>query len=261
MLRGHERLERDFELAGKRYLQLKPEGVDKLHMVGFRITLVPLSGPLTIDRPYMDETLFTRKDGISGSFSNGDTLWMPIMDKDTGSKGRSANLVSPILRGAQRRWVCKYDIGPRPPDEGIVIIEVMETGTINMIVKNTLTKPTALSIRWVLSDLANSLIIAEQSRRIGGNASAEYALELELRNDQYRDISGTNASFGVFSFGLLHEEDGPYSKKLGPDPLLLPRYRVDSENEFPQLLKKVMDDLYNAVGKPHLDDFTIDPID
>lgn len=84
---------------------------------------------------------------------------------------------------------------------------------------------------------------------------------MELRYDQYQDISGINTSLAVFSFGLLPEEDGHYSKKLGPDPLLLPRYRVGSEREFPQLIKKIMDDLYNAVGKPHLDDFNIDPID
>lgn len=259
MLRGHERLKRDFELAGKRYLQLKPERVHKRHMVGFRITLVPLSGPLTIDRPYLYETLFTRKSQITGSFSNRQNLQLETIDTDWPSL--SFGPVRPILRGAQRKWACKYDKGHNPPNEDIAIIEVMVTGTINMIVKSTLAKPTGLSIRWVLSDLANSLIIAEQSRRIGGNASAEYALELELRYDQYLDISGINTSLAVFYFGLLQEEGGRFSKKLGPDPLLLPRYRVGSEKEFPQLIKTIMDDLYNAVGEPSFADFNIDPID
>ena len=84
---------------------------------------------------------------------------------------------------------------------------------------------------------------------------------MELRYDQYLDISGINTLLAVFSFGLLAEEDGHYSKNLGPDPLLLPRYRVGSKNEFPQLIKEIMDDLYNAVRKPRLDDFNIDLTD
>jgi hypothetical protein len=30
----------------------------------------------------------------------------------------------------------------------------------------------------------------------------------------------------------LPEEDSHFSKQLGPDPLLFPRYRVGSKNEF-----------------------------
>ena len=137
----------------------------------------------------------------------------------------------------------------------------MVTGTINIIVKSTLTKPTGLSIRWVLSDLANSLIIAEQARLLSGNRDSEYALEMELRYDQCHERSNVNTRLGVFSLGLLEEEDGQYSKKVGPDPLLLPRYRVGPKDEFMLLIKTVMDDLYNSVGKPHLDDFHIDPIE
>lgn len=256
--RGHERLNREFEISKKRYLQLKPERSPKVDMVGFRITIVPLT-PLTIDRPYLYSNLFNRKLEIKGSFPNSRSLALETMDAIHSS--RTVGTIRPILRGANRRWACKYDVEDGRPNEDIAIIEVMVNGTINLIVKSTFTNPVGVSIRWILADLANALTVAEQTRRIGGNASAEYALELELRYDQYQDISGINTSLAVFSFGLLPEEDGHYSKKLGPDPLLLPRYRVGSEREFPQLIKKIMDDLYNAVGKPHLDDFNIDPID
>ena len=256
--RGHERLNREFEISKKRYLQLKPERSPKVDMVGFRITIVPLT-PLTIDRPYLYSNLFNRKFGIKGSFPNSKSLVLETRDAIHSS--RTVGTIRPILRGANRRWACKYHLEDGPPNEDIAIIEVMVNGTINVIVKSTCTNPVGVSIHWILADLANALTVAEQSRRIGGNASAEYALELELRYDQYQDISGINTSVAVFSFGLLSEGDVFYSKKLGPDPLLLPRYRVGSENEFPQLIKKIMDDLYNAVGKPHLDDFNIDQID
>lgn len=256
--RGHERLNREFEISKKRYLQLKPERSPRLSMVGFRITVVPLT-PLTIDRPYLQLNLFNRKLEIKGSYQNRTSL--PLETMDAIHSSQTVGIIRPILRGANRRWACLYDSEKGPPNEDIAIIEVMISGTINVIVKSTFTNPAGISIRWILADLANALTVAEQSRRIGGNASTESALELELRYDQYRNIPGVNTSLAIFSFGLLEEEDQRYSKKLGPDPLLLPRYRVGSVNEFPLLIKKIMDDLYNAVGKPHLDDFNIDPID
>jgi len=261
--RGHERLNREFEISKRRYMELKPERSPKVGMIGFRITLVPLT-PLTIDRPYLHSNLFKRKSQIKGSFPNSRSLVLETMD-DMHST-RTVGTIRPILRGANRRWASKYDVENGAPNEDIAIIEVMVNGTVNVIVKSTFTNPVGaptrcgVSIRWILSDLANALTVAGQSRRIGGNPSAEYALELELRYDLYKDISGINSSLDVFSFGLL-EEDGRYSQKIGPDSLLLPRYRVGSENEFPQLIKIIMDDLYNAVGKPHLDDFNIEPID
>jgi hypothetical protein len=256
--RGYERLDREFEISKKRYLQITPEKSPKLEMVGFRITLVPLS-PLTIDRPYLHNTLFDRRTQFRGSFSNGLSPKLETMDSLLTK--RTASSILPILRGATCRWVCRIDRIGEPLDEDIAIIDVMFNGTINMIIKSTITNPGGLSIRWVLSDLANALIVAEKARIIGGNPNSEYALQIELRNDQYQEHSGTKTKLDSFSFGLLPEEDFHFSKQLGPDPVLLPRYRVGSKNEFPLLIKTIMDDLYNSVGKPHLDDFKIDPIE
>lgn len=256
--RGHERIDKEFEFSKKRYLQIKPDRSPKLEMVGFRITLVPLT-PLTIDRPYLHANIFKRRLEINGSFPNGQNL--PLETMDAVHPSRTVDTIRPILRGANRRWACKYDVEDGPPNEDITIIEVMVNGTINLIVKSTFTNPIGLSIRWIMADLANALIAANETRIIGGNPNSEYALELELRYDQYQNLSGIATKLAVFSFGLLPEEDGRYSKQLGPDPLLLPRYRVGSDNEFSLIIKTIMDDLYNAVGKPHLDDFKINPID
>ncbi len=263
--RGYERLDREFEISKKRYLQIIPERSPKLDMVGFRITLVPLS-PLTIDRPYLHHTLFDRRTEIKGSFSDNQSLSLETMDsvyrnQKTSSSLFRPNLIRPILRGANRRWAYTNTDEGGSQYEDIAIIEVMLNGTINMIIKRTITNPCGLSIRWVLSDLANALIVAENARLIGGNPNSEYALELELRNDHYQEHSGTKIKSGSFSFGLLQEDVLNFSKQLGPDPVLLPKYSVGSKNEFPLLIKMIMDDLYNSIGKKHRDDFKIDPID
>lgn len=263
--RGYERLDREFEFSKKRYLQITPEKSPNLEMVGFRITLVPLY-PLTIDRPYLHSTLFDRRTEIKGSFSDNQSPSLETMDSVHRNQKTSSSLfltppIRPILRGANRRWAYTNNVVGDPPYEDIAIIEVMLNGTINVIIKTTFSNPVGLSIRWILSDLANALIVAENARLIGGNPNSEYALELELRNDHYQEHSGTKIKSGSFSFGLLPEEDFHFSKQLGPNPVLLPRYRVGSKNEFPLLIKTIMDDLYNSVGKPHLDDFKIDPIE
>ena len=107
---------------------------------------------------------------------------------------------------------------------------------------------------------ANVLIVCREARLIGGSPDIEYALEVELRYDQYQMGSGSITKTCILPFGLLAEEDGHFSKQIGPQPLLLPRYRVGSQSEFPLLLKSVMDDLYNAVGKPSVEDFHFNPI-
>ncbi len=256
--RGYERLDREFEFSKKRYLQIIPERSPKLDMVGFRITLVPLS-PLTIDRPYLHNTLFDRRTEIKGSFLDGRSLRLETMDSCYTNRA-VASSIQPILRGANCRWAY-INTKASPTNEDIAIIEVMINGTINMIIKSTFNNPTGISIRWILSDLANALIVAENARLTGGNPNSEYALELELRNDQHQEHFGAETKLDSFSFGLLPEEEYHFSKQLGPDPVLLPRYRVGSKNEFPLLIKTIMDDLYNSVSEPHLDDFKIDPIE
>ena len=256
--RDHERIDTEFNMLQKRYLQIKPERSPKIEMAGFRISLVPLV-PLTIDRPYLHESLFNRNPEISGSFSNGKSLPLTTMDDD--NLNRTVGGILPILRGASRRWASKSDDEEGPPNEDITVIEVTANGTINMVVKSTFTNPVGLYIRWILADLANALIVSREARLIGSSPNTEYALELELRYDHYQKLSGLITTPHIFPFILLPDKDEQYLiKQLGPEPLLLPRYRVGSQNEFPVLLKRVMDDLYNAVGEQSIDDFHINPI-
>jgi hypothetical protein len=100
----------------------------------------------------------------------------------------------------------------------------------------------------------------DQVRIMGGMPDAEYAMEVELNCSEISASGERILRFKEFEL-IFSQQDGlSYSQKVGPRPLLLPRYRVAGINDFTRIIKEVMDDLYNAIGEPHIDDFRIDRI-
>ena len=132
----------------------------------------------------------------------------------------------------------------------------MEATIYRRVEKESNRAPPGLSMHWILAEAANAFRIVERTRLLGGNPDAEYVMEIELRYD-----GPTTGRFpGAFNLGLLGEENH-FTGVLGPEPLLLPRYPVGPRETFPILLKAVMNDLNNAVRRPHQDDFEFDPIE
>ena len=84
-------------------------------------------------------------------------------------------------------------------------------------------------------------------------------MQIELRFDEHAPDGSAKFARGQYRFGLLPEEE-QFNRVLGPGPFLLPQYPVARREEFPAILKRILDDLYNAVGEPHQDgvDFDID---
>jgi hypothetical protein len=125
-------------------------------------------------------------------------------------------------------------------------------------VKTTFGEPPALSVRWIIADLANALCVVENVRNIAGMPDSEYAMEIELLCEEILSNGKSIISEKEFQFGLLEEDDRNFSRKISSGHLLLPRYRIGGIDTFTSTLKYVMDDLYNAVGKRHIDDFFFD---
>lgn len=258
MARGQVRIDREFDNARKRYLLLKPKRSPKRRLVGFYVALVPSTGPVVVDRPYLQTSLFEREDKIEGIFQNGGKFAIETIDN---ALNRSVSTVQPILRGGRKTWSGTYESRDRQSvEEDFITIEIFDSGTIQLSVKSTFDDPPGLSLRWILADLANALCITERTRTIAGMPDVEYAMEVELRFDEISAFGKSELSKQEFGFGLLNEEDFHFSRKLGPGFLLLPRYRVGIIDNFPSVVKLIMDDLYNAVGKPHIEDFGFDRI-
>jgi len=259
MARGQERIDKEFDKARRHHMRLKPQQSPKRVLIGFNIVLVSSSGPLVIDRPYLQRSLFERKNQIEGRLRKRESLWLETIDFEIPSQ--SVSNIRPMLRGGRKTWSGTYT-SPKEQllDENFVALEVFASGTIQLSAKTTFVNPAGLSIRWILADLANALCITERARTIGGTPDAEYAMQLELGYDETLEGTKSKLSEQEFLFGLLEEDDLHFSRRLGPGSLSLPIYRVGRGAEFPRIVKLVMDDLYNAVGRSHIDDFEIGPI-
>ena len=254
MARGQERIEREFENARKRYLEFKPNKSPKRRMLGFNITLVPLSGPIIIDRPYEQTDLFERRPTIDALFKN-EPKKQSI--KTIGAGGSRPSVIRPILRGGRKIWAHSYTypLGQGELDEYFIVLEIFESGTIQLSVKATLSiQITGVSLRWILADIANALCIAERTRNLGGMPDSEYAMEIGLGIDEINSLGKSDFTEDSLRFGLLNEEEPPFSRELCPGFFLLPRYPVGRRDDFPIIIKRVMNDLNNAVGKPDIDD-------
>jgi len=159
-----------------------------------------------------------------------------------------------------------YNAGPQRIEqefEDLCRIEVLDSGVVSMVVKTTNLgddeRPLGLSLRWILADLANVLRIVERARRRAGSPDAEYALDIELRYDAHRPGEQPVTVATQYGFGLLDDEIR-HPKLLGPGPLRLPRYLVSGLETFPTVLKWVVDDLHNAVHRPHQEDLSFEQI-
>lgn len=255
--RGMARVDQAFAARQANYLLVRIPESEDLRAIGFRITLVPLSRPLAIDRPYAHEDLFERQSSVMGSFAGGG--WHGLHAIDRNSPGHTTSPPQPILRGGQRVWRWHFAKGAPNHEKRyneIARVEVYGDGDVDIIVKSDYADPAGLSMHWILAEAANAFRIVERTRLLGGNPDAEYVMEIELRYDAR--IRGRFP--GEFHLGLLGQKDR-FTGVLGPEPLLLPRYAVGPRETFPILLKAVMNDLNNAVGHPHQDDFEFDPIE
>lgn len=251
--RGQERIDREFENARKRYLEFKPKKSPKKRMVGFNITLVPLSGPIIIDRPYKQTDLFERKAVIEALSKNGQKDQIKTIDAEL----LRPSVIRPILRGGKKIWSHNYPY-PTGQDELIeyfITIEIFESGTIQLSAKVTLSIIyTGISLDWILADIANALCIAERTRNLGGMPDTEYAMEVGLGIDEISVLGKSQFVEDSCKFGLLKEDGIHFSQELGPGFYLLPRYPIGRRDDFPKIIKRVMNDLNNAVGKPDIDD-------
>jgi len=263
--RGQARIETMFEDAHGRYAGLVPEGSEFKRLLGFHIIAVPRSDPLVIDRPYLTEKFFERRSAFNG-MRLGHKQWA-IGTIDANVAGRRSG-IRPILRGGQATWIASYSGGPNfqktQYHEDLIRVEVFENGAVSLVVRTTNIGDdhtmAGLSVKWVIAELANALRIVDLARRSASSADAEYALEIELRYDIQRLGQPLEPVSEQFRFGLLDEENY-FSKLIGPGPVSLPRYAIARTETFPNILRTVMDDLYNNVHKPHLADLEFDPVD
>ncbi len=257
--RGQERIDKEFNNSRNRYLLFKPRKSSKKGMVGFYIALVPTTGPVTIDRPYFQNELFKRE-CIFRVLSHNREKQIYTIDSGLFYLSDSPR---PILRGGRCIWSgSKTFYGPEGhhDEELLITLDIYESGIVQLSAKVTYDDSPFLLLQWIISDLINTLCIIEMVRTTGSMTDAEYAMELELRCDEINDSRKSILSLKEFDIIFSGKDGLSYPVKIGPEPLLLPKYRVVGINDFVRIIKEVTNDLYNAIGEPHIDNFHIDRI-
>jgi hypothetical protein len=237
--RGSIRLEHEFKKARQDYDGLIVEKKGDPQVTGCRITLVPEAAPLIIDRPYTySKDVFFSRD-VSLRYSDRGIGSYEIQPLEYRIKS-SVTDINPMLRGAYREW----HIG-----ESTIKIEIFENGTINIFIKERLN---TLYLCHILYELANGLLVMDRMRIVGGNTEAEYALEIELESTEL-----PSARSVPFKLKLIDSTE-EFTPEEG---IILPYYRVGHKNDFNRIIKRVMDDLLNALGHHHLENLEFEIID
>lgn len=242
----------------KQYWALRPKESNRTRLIGFWVGLLPVEPDFHIERPYGHPEIFERKPNVAGTFSNSrDALYCETMD-ELGDGHVRSDTPTPIHHGGRRRWSRKYfaNTDQQRPEEDFCEVSVASDGRIQISVKTTHLKDVSVSVRWVIADLANALRIADDVRKLANRNNTRYWVIVELSYDQYLNI--IEPVEGQLGLGFLNEEPD-FSGKLPTSRLTLGPYLVGDKSEFPIYLKTVLDELHNAAGKPHVEDFQFQP--
>jgi hypothetical protein len=153
----------------------------------------------------------------------------------------------PVLRGARR--------SDGEPDHIDLVQEVHQDGLAEIVFSfvppGSASEPLHLHLSWSLGLLANLLNTADSLRVTAGRPNAEFALDVwvfgalknpivaGLTNQQKMDVD---------------TEDG----SLEENPLSLPQYRFRAKEEFPIVIRDVMNHLREAAGLRAVTDFNMD---
>lgn len=239
LARGEEAFRERLEESRLRYLSVAgPWDRKSVIEVGFRVTVLPVGGSIHIDRVYRVENLRTLrrmvKVTIDGELQE---FWIPQFD--------DLSLLSfrPVLRGGTRI---------ADTDEHQVTAEtVFSNGLVEFAYKCS-KRDAVIFAHQVLGVAANALLVADAARRVAGVPGAELILDVELRNDVWRDDRlAKGAPFWL-------RPTGTQKKILGPEPLRLPMRSVAGTDEFTLALQSLLDDLRNQCNLPHVEKFVID---
>lgn len=233
-------IERQFEARRRELYELVHQTrSDSEDVWGIRITALPTSAPLFIDRPYKHER-----------------LWPPLTEFQctelerkvtltVGETGRTLHHYSPrpILRGGRRESRLEHS-------DTILIQEVHCEGMVEFRLRIDPLQPSdgaLVYVTHVLGLTANALKIAHSVRELASRPSVEMAVEVEILTrskpgqllwfpDSFRDSSPT-----------FHQ-----------NPVLLPRCTVAGPDAFRDVVRRVMNSLRESAGLEAFDEFDID---
>lgn len=243
LARGLELIEQRLEERRKHFLQIFPPHItDRRTLVGCRVTVLPIGGRVYVDRPYSISEFMNLSCNISAKFGSDIVeLYFPRGDHLAVSPFR------PMLRGCHRSY---------EEDNRVILQEIHCDGLSELVFRSSPREGRAsFHLGWILSQVANALLVADRVRKHCHAPGVELALELEIRHDDLDSGSDSEPVYIATLFG--HSPYGENHSEVQPIPLQL-QMSVGTYDEFPGTVKDVLNDLLNASGAAAIDAFDIE---
>ena len=238
LARGGEDIERRLDESRAYYMALATEArrSGSVNELGVRATVLPVGGTIFIDRVYQNEELrILREEFVTVVDGAQFQAYLPGWGVLPGLAFR------PVLRGANRVVTRANTISSE---------SIYSDGLVEFVYKYPETEP--IFMGWVLAMAANALIVADTARKVAGVPGAELLLDIEMRSDRYSDQPTFSRTFSI----TTGQQDQIYSMR--PEPLRLPLQSITGVDAFSQAIHRLLDDLRNVCGLPHVGQFEID---
>ena len=220
-------------------LHMFPDDEERPDDWAMRITVLPTSAPLFIDRPYAKHALFPTLSEFEATESG------RKISLNLGPTGRSlgSRPASPILCGGRReQWLENRNT--------VVRQEVHADGMLEFMTRVDPSRGSGgarVSAGLVLGFAANALKIADTIRDTAGAPSAELVIDIQIQ---------TAVDGGYLSWFPTSRDEDDISH-FHTNPVHLPRYTVVGLETFPDVITRLMNSLRESARLPAIDDFSI----
>jgi Schlafen, AlbA_2 len=140
IVRGQERIDKEFNNARDRCLQLRPHkrvtnGVVGFNgLIGFYVVMIPYPGPVVIDRPYLKDELFKRKWVFDLLFHNERRISKHTIDS---GQHYSIETLRPSLRGGRKIWSGIRNLSMQQQtrnEDFLITLDIFESGIVQLSV-------------------------------------------------------------------------------------------------------------------------------
>lgn len=247
----------DFSTCRSAYWETNFNGVTPGRSIGFWIGLRPIT-PLTgASDLWRTPDILERR--MSFNFHKGNAS-IPFSSIDA-PLPRVASNVSPIHRGAKRRWNYRYNVDASGRDIGLDALSttVLEDGqiTISVRTKNLFPEP-HLRREWIMAECANALHILRSLRSHTGNTALQYFLVVELRYDDQssHEPEGRPVQTGQWRLCLLGDETGRVGTIVNSAPKTYGPLPITSDQSFGDALLTLYKQIVTSVERIPEDDIS-----
>jgi hypothetical protein len=240
----------DFDELRNYYFSTVPRDQSTGRIIGLWCGAIPVDFAIDLARPWEDERLVHRLPtfplGLGAS-----TIQIEVLG---GSTSEGAFTFKPIHNGASGQWDRRFRSlnreRPRPV-ENVASVYVRTNGRIAIVVRTTELAPQPmLNIRWIMAEVANTLLVINRVRQAAQNPLARYALFVELRYDDQESSSIIKpVQSGEWWLCNLSDETGRVGKLVSSDPRAYGPFLVGPSASFAKVLSDIFVEIETSVAR------------